>query len=62
MRRVLEGGGGAVRGGILDRSSVRLDLREEDEEERDALGEGESSLGSMMMGGCVGDDGSGQSL
>lgn len=39
-RRVLEGGVGCTSGGKLERSSVRLDLREADEDDREERGEG----------------------
>ena len=46
-RRVLEGGVGCVSGGRLERSRVRLDFLEADEEDRDGRGV-ISSLGSIV--------------
>jgi len=39
-RRVFEGGVGGVMGGMDERSRVRFDRREADEEERECRGEG----------------------
>jgi hypothetical protein len=38
-RRVLEGGVGGVRGGRLERSRVRFERREAEEEDRECCGE-----------------------
>jgi len=51
-RRVLEGGVGCVSGGRLERSRVRLDFLEADEDDRDARGV-VSSLGSIMSYVCI---------
>ena len=51
-RRVLDGGVGWERGGRWERSRVRLDLREAEEEERDGLGDG--SIVAAVTGGNMG--------
>jgi hypothetical protein len=51
-RRVFDGGVGCVRGGMLDKSRLRLDLREAEEEERDDFGNVSILLVVDLKGGC----------